>query len=221
MVPEQALDVSLPRYLNDAALEFPDTALKAVVREAGHLYDNAFSYMAVGLGLKEGDLRSDKDLAEVIRAAPPLPETDLDDLYQRRIKGLHGAIIEFATKAESGMVPEQVELLSSIRATVRDIVLAVKDVKHLHKNLKRYATSENADMRAQYSAARQFLAKVLRTTKEVARDRQASLKALAEIGAEIKDYDIVESGALDSLIRERRIRPGDGDLPNQRQRLCH
>jgi phosphate:Na+ symporter len=207
LIPEKVLDVALPRYLNDAALAFPDTALKAILREASHLYGNAYGYIATGLGLSESDLRSDKDLEEIIRTAPPLPDADLDDLYERRIKGLHGAIVEFATKAEGIMVPEQVELLSDIREVVRGIVLAIKDVKHLHKNMQRYAASQNADMRAQYDAARCFVVKLLRTIEQIEHDKEASLRALAEIKAEIEDYDIVANGTLDSLIREQRITP--------------
>ncbi len=207
LIPDKVLDVALPRYLNDAALAFPDTALKAIVREASHLYENAYGYVAIGLGLSESDLRSEKELGEIVDNAPPPPDVDLDDLYQRRIKGLHGAIVEYATKAEPDMLPEQVELLNAIRAVVRGIVLATKDVKHLHKNLQRYAVSENSDMRAQYNAARGFVAKVLRATGKISQDRQASLEALSEIEAEIEAYDIVESGTLDSLIREQRITP--------------
>ena len=207
LVPERPLDVSLPRYLNDAALAFPDTALKAIAREAAHLYQNAYSLLAVGLGIEESELRSDKNLDAIIRAAPTLPEVDLDDLYQRRIKGLHGAIIAFAAKAEADMVPEQVELLTDIRTVVRDIVVAIKDLKHLHKNMQRYANSPNGDMRAQYTAARRFLAQVLRATQRIVQDKEASLKALEEIKAKIESYDIVGSGELDGLIRERRITP--------------
>ena len=210
LIPDKVLDVALPRHLNDAALAFPDTALKAIVREARHLYENVYGFVATGLGLSESDLRSEKELGEIVDNAPPPPDIDLDDLYQRRIKGLHGAIVEFATKAEPDMLPEQVELLSAIRTVVRDIVLATKDVKHLHKNLQRYTASDNADMRAQYNAARHFVAKVLRATGKISQDRQASLEALSKLEAEIEGYDIVESGELDRLIREQRITPTMG-----------
>ena len=49
-----------------------------------------------------------------------MPDLDLDDLYQRRIKGLHSAIIEFATRAEPDMIPEQVELLDGGPALDQD-----------------------------------------------------------------------------------------------------
>lgn len=205
MVPDKPLDVSLPRYLNESALAFPDTALKAIVNEAAHLYQNAYGLLCGGLGLPEDELRSDKDLDAILRAAPSVPDLDLDDLYQRRIKGLHSAIIEFATRAEPDMIPEQVELLGDVRAVVRDIVLAIKDLKHLHKNLQRYAASPNEDMRAQYNRARRFLAEALRAIEQVSQDKETSRKALEDIKARIEAYDIVGSGELDGLIRERRI----------------
>jgi phosphate:Na+ symporter len=207
LLTEKPLDVAVPHHLNEASLGFPDTALKAIVHEAGHLYQNAFGVMAIGLGLTERDLRSDKDLAEIVRTAPPPADVDLEDLYERRVKGLYGAIVEFASRAESTMVPEQVELLSAIRAVVRGIVLAIKDVKHLHNNLQRYVRSGNADIREQYDAARLFVARVLRATARIAEDREAAATALAAVSAEIERYDIVESGTLDQLIRERRITP--------------
>ncbi|MEM7025924.1 MAG: hypothetical protein AAF637_25585, partial [Pseudomonadota bacterium] len=207
LLPEPALDVSVPHFLNNAALGFPDTALKAIVLEAGHLYDNAFALMCQGLGLRESDLRSEKDLVEILRTAPPPPDVDLEDLYERRIKGLYGAIVAFASQAESNMVPQQVALLTAVRTVLRGVVLAIKDVKHLHKNLQRYVASDNEDIRAQYGEARLFVARVLRATTQIRDDREGALAALSAISAEIDGFDIVESGILDQLIRERRITP--------------
>ena len=54
----------MPHFLNEAALDFPDTALKAIARETAHLYENVFAYIAVGLGLSEDDLRTEKPMTE-------------------------------------------------------------------------------------------------------------------------------------------------------------
>ncbi len=207
LVPDKPLDIATPRYLNEAALAFPDTALKAIFNEARHLYDNAFGFMAVGLGLEESDLRSDKPLQDVVRAAKPPADVDLDDLYQRRIKALLGAIIDFSTKAAPNMVPEQVELLESIRSVARGLVVAVKDVKHMNKNLRRYASSDNAEIAAQYNEARTLIATILRAIEQIEHDKEASLQTLEKLKAEIEQSDIVEDGTLDGLIREGRITP--------------
>ena len=129
MVPDIVPDISVPHFLNSAALAFPDTALRAIFDETRHLYDNVFGFMAAGLGLKESDLRSDKDLQELVQTSTPPEELDLDDLYQRRIKGLHSAIVDFSSRAEADMVPEQVEMLYAIRSVARELVFAVKTDK--------------------------------------------------------------------------------------------
>lgn len=43
IIPDTTKTASEPIYFNDSALEFPDTALEAVRKEADHLYDNAFA----------------------------------------------------------------------------------------------------------------------------------------------------------------------------------
>ena len=205
MIPEQVLDVSQPRHLNEAVLDFPDAALKAVFAEVGHLFENAADFIAQGLGLTYAELQSDRDLGQILRQARPEAGTDFDDLYQRRIKGLYGAIVEFASKAEHQLLPEQVEALNASKMIARDIVQAVKDVKHLEKNVVRYARSENAEIRIQYAAIRRRIAEVLRSVSHVTEDRAASLEKLEALSTEIDAEDIVESGTLDALIRDHKI----------------
>ncbi|MDJ0941850.1 MAG: Na/Pi symporter [Kiloniellales bacterium] len=205
LIPEQVLDVAQPRYLNEAVLDFPDTALKSVFAEVGHLFDNAADFIAKGLGVSYDELHADRDLGELLRQDRPRAEIDFNDLYQRRIKGLHGAIVEFSSKAEAQMLPEQVEALNAAKMVARDIVQAVKDVKHLEKNVARYARSENAEIRIQYATIRRRIAEVLRAVSHVVEDRAASLKKLDELSQEIDAEDIVEDGTLDGLIRDNKI----------------
>ena len=208
LIPDVVPDISVPHFLNEAALAFPDTALKAIVDEARHLYENVFNFIAAGIGLKDSDFESDKDLEEIVKGSAPPTDLDLDDLYQRRIKGLYSAIVDFASRAETDMLPDQVEVLYAIRSVGRDLVLAVKDVKHLHKNLQVYSTSSNEDMREQYGAARLLIATILRATQDIRDgDREASLQTFEQLKSSIDHYDIVDSGELDRLIRERRISP--------------
>jgi len=205
MIPEKVPDISMPRYLNESAMELPDTALKAIVLEAIHLYRNAREYMARGLGLSEDETLSDKDLTMVIERAEIEPDLDLEDMYERRIKGLYSAIIEYGSRAEPNMVPAQVELLYHIRLAMRDIVQAAKGVKHMHTNLLQYGASDNADIRAQYDRLRKMIAHILRALDRLSEDREAALERLKELKAELRAADIVDNGQLDELIRANRI----------------
>ncbi len=205
VIPEKALDVSQPRYLNEAVLDFPDAALKVIAKEAEHLYENAFTLIARGLGLDEKGIRSDQDLAEIVAAARPDPSLDFDDLYQRRIRGLYNAFAEFAIKAEAHMLPEQVKLLSRIRVSLREVLQAIKDVKHLHKNMALYATSENAHIRHEYEEMRLRIAQILRTLHRIKVDRHVTLEALDGFKKQIKREDAVSTGRLDELVRDQKI----------------
>ncbi len=207
LVPDVVPDVSVPHFLNPAALALPDTALKAIVDETRHLYENVFHFVAAGLGLKESDLVSDKNLADIVRTAAPPADLDLDDLYQRRIKGLHGAIVNFSSQAEADMTPDQVEVLNATKSVARDLVRAVKDVKHLHKNLQKYVNSPNEDISAQYGAARLLIATILRDTRSIRRDRAAARQTFEQLEASIDQHDIVATGELDHLIRDGCITP--------------
>jgi len=205
MIPEKPRDISQPYFLNEAVLDFPDTALKATFSEIGHLFRNAADFIGKGIGLESEDIRSGKDLSELLRDSRPAANIDLEDLYERRIKNLYGAIVEFASEAEPKMLPEQVEALDAGKTIVRDIVQAVKDVKHLQKNVVRFVAAENKEIREQYAAIRLRIAEVLRAVSQVDLDRETYLHALDALSLEIDSNDIVESGTLDRLIRDRLI----------------
>jgi phosphate:Na+ symporter len=172
-----------------------------------HLYDNAFDYMATGLGLSADAIRSEKPLAAVVATPLPVEAPDLDDLYERRIKSIHGAIVAFALKAEAGMLAEQVEKLQRLRIVSRDLVNAIKDVKHLNKNLRRFSTSSNADIAGQYKDAKSLIAKLMRALEQLRQGRPPSRAEWQALQAEVKASDVVASGELDHLIRENRITP--------------
>jgi len=204
-VPEVVPDVSRPRHLNEAALELPDTALAAIVAETRHLANNARDLAAESLGLSLDDIDSDKDLSLVVAHARSPVRIDFDDVYQRRIKGLTVALVEFMSRAEGSMVPEQIEVLDAVKTIVREIVQAVKDMKHLQKNLPRYLTSDNAHIREEYNTLRLSTAKAIRAFDRVGRDPESSLAQFAELKSELKGADIVAGGEVSRLLRESRI----------------
>ena len=83
------------------------------------------------------------DLAEVIQIPYSQKAINIDDYYNRKIKGIYGQIIDFSTKAQSHMPPEYIQELYSIKLANRDIVEAVKGTKHLQKNLIKYQQNSN------------------------------------------------------------------------------
>ena len=195
------------KYLNDSALELPSTALAAIKRETRHLYDNAFEIIAHGLNLKRSNIISSKDLDEVIDEPYSQSAIDIDDFYNRKIKGIYGEIIDFSTKAQSQMSPGYIEVLYNLKLANRDIVEAVKDTEHLQKNLVKYLTSSNEHIKKQYNMIRRDLAELLRTIDIIGstKDEEDIMILLSKAKLHTEKYDIIANGTLDNLIRNNLI----------------
>ena len=195
------------RYLNDSVLELPSTAMAAIIRETKHLYDNAFEIITHGLNLKRSNIVSSMPLEEVIKDAYSDSTVDIDAFYNHRIKGIYGEIIDFSTKAQSNMSPEDIEVLYKLKLANRDLVEAVKDTKHLQKNLMKYSKSANTHIKEQYNLIRKDLAELLRNINIVAStdEEDVILLLLSKVKVHTEKYDILANGTLDKLIRERLI----------------
>lgn len=195
------------RYLNDSVLELPSTAMAAIVRETKHLYENAFEIIAHGLNIKRSSLISSIPLEEVVKDVYSTSAVDIDDFYNRKLKGIYGEIIDFSTKAQSQMAPEDIAILYKIKLANRDIVEAVKDTKHLQKNLVKYAASANEHIKAEYDTIRLDLAELLRNISTIATTDEDDVIFLLLSKAKIhtEKYDIISNGKLDNLIRNSLI----------------
>ncbi len=209
LVPERKIHTTEPIFLNGSALELPDTAIEAVRKESVHLYDNAFAIIAHGLSLHRHDILSENDLEQIIVKNRRAIEIDIDEQYNTNIKYLYGEIIAYISRAVMIMTAEQNEELFVLRAACRDIVEAIKDTKHLHKNMSQYIASENEDIRAEYNKIRIFLGSVLRQIAEMEynKDENLSVLSLDTIKLEMKENDTTTNGMLEVLIREGRITP--------------
>ena len=196
-----------PKYLNQASIDFAETAINAVRKETLHLYDNAFDIIAGGLRLKPELIRSDQPISEIIGTARQPASIDIDAQYNENVKGLYSEIIAYISKAQSSMGPEQTEELFSLRSAGRDIVEAIKDIKHLQKNLDRYMISSNPSIREEYDAIRLRLASVLRELSRVREhgDDSAAILSLDALKSEMETSDKLVDGTVDRLIRNNRI----------------
>ena len=209
LMPERAPAAAAPIYLNDAVIELPDTAIEAVKKETLRLYDNAFAIIAHGLSLHRRDILSDKKLKDVVKdTRKPLP-IDFDEEYDTTVKALYGEIVNFISRAQVRMNEQQTNELFALRAAGRDIVEAIKDTKHMHKNLAHYITSPNADIRSEYNRIRTQLGEVLRRLGEAREhaDDASMILSLDTLKLEMDEQDTTRNGRMEALIREGKITP--------------
>ncbi|MCP4286763.1 MAG: Na/Pi cotransporter family protein [Gammaproteobacteria bacterium] len=208
VMPDKVVTKAEPKYLSDSSIELPDTALEAVRKETLHLYDNAFAILSHGLSLHRHDILSEKDLEDVVGSeAGKVISIDIDDEYNQNVKGLYSAIVNFISRANVNMTPEQSDELFRLRAAGRDIVEAIKDTKHMYKNLSQYIVSDNEDIRQEYNSIRIQLGMVLRRIAEAASELgdATAVLSLDTIKLEMEENDSTANGILEVLIRESRI----------------
>ncbi len=196
-----------PKYLDDAVLPLPSTALSAIIMETKHLYENAFDIITHGLNLKKNNILSSMDLDDVVKDLYSSGPIDIDNFYNYWIKGLYGDIIDFSTKAQVNMPPEYIEELYKLKLANRDIVEAIKGTKHLQKNLLKYDSSRNEYIKEQYDDIRKGLAELLRSINTIATTDEEDVIMLQLSKAKIhaERYDIITNGTLDRLIRKGLI----------------
>lgn len=206
-VAPEAKSFDRAKYLDDSVLGTSMTTMVAIKKETKHLYDNAFKIITRGLNIKESNVLSLMPLEEVIQDPYSKSAIDIDDFYNRKIKGIYGEIIDFTTKAQSQMPPEDVEKLYRLKLANRDIVEAVKDTKHLQKNLVKYFKSNNEHIKSEYDNIRMGLVELLRNIDIIATSDQEDeiLLLLSKARVHTEKYDIIANGKLDNLIRNKLI----------------
>ncbi|MHA7926103.1 MAG: Na/Pi cotransporter family protein [Marinobacter sp.] len=154
-----------PKYLNPAAMEFPDSANAAVRREVWHLFDQAFVILAHGLHLHREKIRNCDDLAWMINHSRERIDIDIDLVYRQRVKRLYNAILDFISGRMALMSPgSSTDSLYRLQHAAAEMVEAIKHVKHLRKNLTTYMVSDNTAIRQEYNDLRLRVAMVLRET---------------------------------------------------------
>jgi len=178
-----------------------------LTNETKHLYENAFEIITHGLNLKREHILSHMPLEDVIRNVYSKNAINIDDFYNHRIKGIYGEIIDFSTKAQSDMTPANIETLYKIKLANRDIVEAVKDTKHLQKNLIKYENSTNSYIKEQYNNIKIGLAELLRNINTIATTDKEDiiLLLLSKAKVHTEKHDILANGTLDNLIRNGLI----------------
>ena len=194
-------------YLNDSALEFPATALKATLDESRALMNRAMKIIATGLGLDGDRLLSEDDLKHLLETNCCQNITDIEPLYVRELKGVYGEIVGFAIKAQSEIDASYITSFHNIKLANRNNIEAVKMTEQLQHNLNRYLHSDNTNIKEQYAKMVKRIAKLIRRIHLISQteDKEEALLSLMKTKKILEKNDIVSNGKLDKLIRENLI----------------
>jgi phosphate:Na+ symporter len=196
-----------PRFLSDASLSLPQVALQAVTKETRHLFSNAFTLIAHGISVRRASIVSTDDLKVMLEPPGKIIELDFDEQYERMIKDIYSANIEFLSRAQAEGSHESSAAYSALRKANMDVVAAIKAVKHLRKNLLHYIQSDNPHIRREYNRFRVRIAEALRSLAVLREtdDTVIALLSLDMIRVEILDGENEAASIADKLIREGAI----------------
>lgn len=198
-----------PRFLHYAAAELPDTAIEAVRKELLHLYENASAVIAGGLHISREELQSNAPIEDVINLSHTSDRIDVDEAYNLTIKDLYASIVEFISQVKMSNHQELHDELFALRGAGRDIVEAIKSVKHLQKNFDLNIKSPNKVIKNEYNAIRSGLANLLRELEQIRNqsEDESHILALDGIRLDMKSNDLKLNVRLEDLIRKHKISP--------------
>lgn len=199
-------DIATPRYISSASLDVPAAATEAIRKELAHLYDQTFRMLAHGLSLQRGTIMSEQNLQEAAANTQRVVELDVDEYYERYIKGLHGAIVEFIIQLQaSALSREDAHLVAALRQASVNILEATKALKHLHKNLSRYLLTASPEIRQQYDGIRVEIASVMRELHFIGEQEGDTILTLDDVVMELKQSNGKLEASLDELIRSGSV----------------
>lgn len=199
-----------PLYINAQAIQTPATAVNAVRNEVKHLFDNAYGLLVHGISLRRAVIDSNESLSDAIKYTRRIISLDVDDAYEAKIKSLYSEIVGFIGEAQTReLTPEATEELYALRQAGRDIVEAVKAMKHMHKNISKYGASFNAPVQEQYDIIRLQIAALLRELRNILEAPRELVDPLLledlDRSIQISSQELMDS--LDEMIRTKRISP--------------
>ncbi|WP_394560299.1 Na/Pi cotransporter family protein [Aquipseudomonas alcaligenes] len=200
------------RYLNDQALDSVDAAASAVMRELRHLGRLSLEVICHALYLPVDQLAQAHGDEALLQARPGEHALDAEALYQRHIKGVYGDLLSFMGRLELPLDEAHREFWLACQLAALQLVDAVKDAKHLQKNLGQQLRGEPSTVRDTYVELRRHLLLLLHELYELVRAQELSdeawsarLQLLDEQAAEFdrayreRLFAMVRQGQLDGL----------------------
>jgi len=208
----ESIGVDEPKYLSEAVLKFPGSAISALIKESKHLYKNViFEIVSHGLNIHREDIISDKKIKKIIKKSVEKMDVDVDEIYYKRVKSIYGEIIQYATTTQNNLVlnKKQHKKITDIKVANRKMVEIIKNIKELNKNVNLSFSSENEYLIKEYDKFRRKLIKVLRViylfrTKD---DVEIYADKLSQLKKNAKDNIRKGNKSIDKIIRQDLITP--------------
>ena len=203
-------DIARPKYLFEAAMQFPNSAVESLLKESKDLFKNAiFEIVSHALNIHRDDIKSDQKIKKIIKKSTEDMNIDVEELYYKKVKTIYGEIIKYATAIQSklNLSEKQNQAVSEIKIANRKMVEILNDVREINKNVSRSLSLGNPYLLEEYNHFRAKVTKVLRViylfrTEENAVEYGNKLR---DLKLEAKDNIRHSNESIDNLIRKDLI----------------
>ncbi len=203
-------DIDEPKFLNRAALEFPQTAISSLENETKYLFENAiYEIVTHSLNIHRSDILSDMKPKALVKKSQTEIDIDIRDIYAHKVKAIYGKILRYATIAQSELElsKEQHQRISEIKIANRKMVEVIRDVKELRRNISIYTYSDNKYIKKEYNSFRRMIVKVFRAIYLFKLDdnKDDHYAKLINMRNKAKIESKLGNKHINKLIREHRI----------------
>lgn len=203
-------DIDEPKFLNNAVLEFPGTAISSLQNETKYLFENAiYEIVAHAVNFHRKDIESDNKSKKLVKKSKADFDIDIRDLYLQKVKTIYGKILEYASRAQTELNLEksQNKRISEIKIANRKMVEIIRDVKELRRNIILYSDSENEYIKKEYQNLRRLIVKVFRAINKFKLDenKEDSYKELMKMRNIAKTSSKKRNKEINELIRKHLI----------------
>jgi phosphate:Na+ symporter len=195
-------------YLLESSLNYADTATEAIRKETLHMWDNTIDLIAHGIHIpRDAMLNKNSNLEELVVNYPVKKSFDVDRYYELKIKSLYGEIISYISQTTFGWELQQSGEIYWLRIANQDMVDAIKDIKHLQKNLTHYAFSNNSVIKQQYNSFRIQVANVVQSLELIRTAESKDIPSLMidQLRLETDSRDTQQNKSINEMIRSRQI----------------
>ncbi|MEO9571088.1 MAG: Na/Pi symporter [Polaribacter sp.] len=202
--------IDVPKYLNEAVLEFPGSLISSVLNESKYLFKNAiFEIIAHALNIHRDDIKSDIKIKKIIKKSEIQIEVDVEELYYSKVKNIYGEIISYVTRGQQDLklTKKQSDRLSELKLANRRMVEIIKDTRELEKNVTLFLESDNHEIKKEYNKFRKKVVKVLRVIYLFRKneEKEEYFKQLMKLKKEAKIALQKDNKSIDRLIRKNLI----------------
>lgn len=205
---------STPKYLNERALKYPETAIKALLDETRRLYQEAvIEAIAHSFGVHRKDIKSDKPIAEIVKAKAH-PGIKHKDFIRTHIQPIYSEVLNYASTIQEKfqLSREDNERLTRLKKIHRDAMEILLHVKKLKNETNKHELENNPVLNNEFLKLKCAVIELLRTflsnTDELFFQECETLLGGVKNTAETQDINLLLD--IDKLIRKKKITPDEG-----------